>query len=91
MVVSDGPIISAGQVNFSSAFSFFFSYHQSSFSANKLIRNVAVHLLQGGTRISLSVSLLYQVAFLLGIIPIFVAWIYSEFLESKKTSSLSKL
>ncbi|PNT12341.1 hypothetical protein POPTR_011G079400v4 [Populus trichocarpa] len=32
-----------------------------------------------------------QVAFLLGIIPIFVAWIYSEFLEYKKTSSLSKL
>ncbi|KAF9672557.1 hypothetical protein SADUNF_Sadunf11G0054600 [Salix dunnii] len=32
-----------------------------------------------------------QVAFLLGIIPIFVAWIYSEFLEYNKNSSLYKL
>ncbi|KAJ0081762.1 hypothetical protein Patl1_10125 [Pistacia atlantica] len=32
-----------------------------------------------------------QVSFLLGIIPIFVAWIYSEFLEYKKHSSRSKV
>ncbi|XP_024982808.1 protein REDUCED WALL ACETYLATION 4-like [Cynara cardunculus var. scolymus] len=32
-----------------------------------------------------------QVSFLLGIIPIFVSWIYSEWLEYKKSSSPSKL
>ncbi|CBI30828.3 unnamed protein product, partial [Vitis vinifera] len=32
-----------------------------------------------------------QVSFLLGIIPVFVAWIYSEFLEYKKSSSPSKV
>ncbi|XP_010270836.1 PREDICTED: protein REDUCED WALL ACETYLATION 3 isoform X2 [Nelumbo nucifera] len=32
-----------------------------------------------------------QVSFLLGIIPIIVAWIYSEFLEYKKTSISSKV
>ncbi|KAF5752762.1 acetyltransferase-related family protein [Tripterygium wilfordii] len=32
-----------------------------------------------------------QVSFLLGIIPIFVAWIYSELLEYKKTSSPPKV
>ncbi|GKU94237.1 hypothetical protein SLEP1_g7763 [Rubroshorea leprosula] len=32
-----------------------------------------------------------QVSFLLGIIPIFIAWIYSEFLEYKKSASLSKV
>ncbi|XP_031284562.1 protein REDUCED WALL ACETYLATION 3-like [Pistacia vera] len=32
-----------------------------------------------------------QVSFLLGIIPVFVAWIYSEFLEYKKHSSHSKV
>ncbi|KAJ7968875.1 Protein REDUCED WALL ACETYLATION 1 [Quillaja saponaria] len=32
-----------------------------------------------------------QVSFLLGFIPIFVAWIYSEFLEYKKTSSPPKV
>ncbi|KAJ9558156.1 hypothetical protein OSB04_012770 [Centaurea solstitialis] len=32
-----------------------------------------------------------QVSFLLGIIPIFVSWIYSEWLEYKKTLSQSKL
>ncbi|KAK9224029.1 hypothetical protein WN944_012478 [Citrus x changshan-huyou] len=32
-----------------------------------------------------------QVSFLLGIIPVFVAWIYSEFLEYKKVSSHTKV
>ncbi|GLT50616.1 hypothetical protein SLA2020_240910 [Shorea laevis] len=32
-----------------------------------------------------------QVSFLLGIIPIFIAWIYSEFLEHKKSAPLSKV
>ncbi|XP_034898179.1 protein REDUCED WALL ACETYLATION 4 isoform X1 [Populus alba] len=32
-----------------------------------------------------------QVSFLLGFIPVFVAWIYSEFLEYKKTSSPHKV
>ncbi|KAG6696026.1 hypothetical protein I3843_09G124300 [Carya illinoinensis] len=32
-----------------------------------------------------------QVSFLLGVIPIFVAWIYSEFLEYKKSSHPSKV
>ncbi|XP_021598413.1 protein REDUCED WALL ACETYLATION 3 isoform X1 [Manihot esculenta] len=32
-----------------------------------------------------------QVSFLLGIIPVFVAWIYSEFLDYKKSSSPSKV
>ncbi|KAL7246417.1 hypothetical protein ACSBR2_001506 [Camellia fascicularis] len=32
-----------------------------------------------------------QVSFLLGFIPIFVAWIYSEFLEYKKSASPSKV
>ncbi|KAL8214620.1 hypothetical protein R6Q57_004069 [Mikania cordata] len=32
-----------------------------------------------------------QVSFLLGIVPIFVSWIYSEWLEYKKSSSPSKL
>ncbi|XP_044462783.1 protein REDUCED WALL ACETYLATION 3-like [Mangifera indica] len=32
-----------------------------------------------------------QVSFLLGIIPVFVAWIYSEFLEYKRHSSHSKV
>ncbi|XP_051135565.1 protein REDUCED WALL ACETYLATION 3-like isoform X2 [Andrographis paniculata] len=32
-----------------------------------------------------------QVSFMLGIIPIFVAWMYSEWLEFKKSSSLSKV
>ncbi|XP_012445470.1 protein REDUCED WALL ACETYLATION 3 isoform X2 [Gossypium raimondii] len=31
-----------------------------------------------------------QVSFLLGVIPVFIAWIYSEFLEYKKSASLSK-
>ncbi|KAJ9153218.1 hypothetical protein P3X46_026682 [Hevea brasiliensis] len=31
------------------------------------------------------------VSFLLGIIPVFVAWIYSEFLDYKKSASLSKV
>ncbi|MBA0595079.1 hypothetical protein Gorai_011957, partial [Gossypium raimondii] len=30
------------------------------------------------------------VSFLLGVIPVFIAWIYSEFLEYKKSASLSK-
>lgn len=34
---------------------------------------------------------LFQVSFLLGIAPIFIAWIYSEILEYKKTSSHSKV
>ncbi|KAK6124105.1 hypothetical protein DH2020_042131 [Rehmannia glutinosa] len=32
-----------------------------------------------------------QVSFLLGVIPVIVAWIYSEWLEYKKSSSLSKV
>ncbi|GMH27466.1 hypothetical protein Nepgr_029309 [Nepenthes gracilis] len=32
-----------------------------------------------------------QVSFLLGIIPVFVAWVYSEILEDKKTASHSKV
>ncbi|GAB4828647.1 Protein REDUCED WALL ACETYLATION 3 [Ancistrocladus abbreviatus] len=32
-----------------------------------------------------------QVSFLLGIIPVFVAWVYSEILEYRKFSSLSKV
>ncbi|KAK6917224.1 Cas1p 10 TM acyl transferase domain [Dillenia turbinata] len=32
-----------------------------------------------------------QVSFLLGIAPVFVAWIYSEFLDYKRTSSHSKV
>ncbi|KAL0398372.1 UNVERIFIED_CONTAM: protein REDUCED WALL ACETYLATION 1 [Sesamum radiatum] len=32
-----------------------------------------------------------QVAFLLGVIPVIVAWIYAEWLEYKKSSSLSKV
>ncbi|KAM7261821.1 hypothetical protein ACFE04_020898 [Oxalis oulophora] len=32
-----------------------------------------------------------QVSFLLGVIPVFVAWIYSEFLDYKKYVSLSKV
>lgn len=32
-----------------------------------------------------------QVSFLLGIIPIFIAWIYSEWLEYRKSSSISKV
>ncbi|KAJ0791447.1 putative cas1p 10 TM acyl transferase domain-containing protein [Helianthus annuus] len=35
--------------------------------------------------------IILQVSFLLGIIPIFVSWIYSEWLEYKKSSSPSKL
>ncbi|KAK9267548.1 hypothetical protein L1049_009976 [Liquidambar formosana] len=35
--------------------------------------------------------LMSQVSFFIGIIPIFVAWIYSEFLEYKKSSSPSKV
>ncbi|KAK7834734.1 protein reduced wall acetylation 3 [Quercus suber] len=32
-----------------------------------------------------------QVSFLLGIIPIFISWIYAEFLEYKKSSHPSKV
>ncbi|XP_017979427.1 PREDICTED: protein REDUCED WALL ACETYLATION 3 isoform X1 [Theobroma cacao] len=32
-----------------------------------------------------------QVSFLLGVIPVFIAWIYSEFLEYKKSASHSKV
>ncbi|KAI6703496.1 hypothetical protein NL676_012632 [Syzygium grande] len=32
-----------------------------------------------------------QVSFLLGIIPVFIAWIYSELLEFRKSSSVSKV
>ncbi|KAM7257947.1 hypothetical protein ACFE04_013688 [Oxalis oulophora] len=32
-----------------------------------------------------------QVSFLLGVVPVFVAWIYSEFLDYKKSLSLSKV
>lgn len=32
-----------------------------------------------------------QVSFLLGVIPVFVTWIYSEYLEYKKTSSPTKV
>ncbi|KAF2282828.1 hypothetical protein GH714_043119 [Hevea brasiliensis] len=32
-----------------------------------------------------------QVSFMLGIIPVFIAWIYSEFLDYKKSSSFSKV
>jgi hypothetical protein len=32
-----------------------------------------------------------QVSFLLGVIPVFVTWIYSEYLEYKKTSSPPKV
>ncbi|KAE8655320.1 CAS1 domain-containing protein 1-like isoform X2 [Hibiscus syriacus] len=31
-----------------------------------------------------------QVSFLLGVIPVFIAWVYSEFLEYKKSASLVK-
>ncbi|GMI82256.1 REDUCED WALL ACETYLATION 3 [Hibiscus trionum] len=31
-----------------------------------------------------------QVSFLLGVIPVFIAWVYSEFLEYKKPASLAK-
>ncbi|XP_057996382.1 protein REDUCED WALL ACETYLATION 3 isoform X2 [Hevea brasiliensis] len=34
---------------------------------------------------------LQQVSFMLGIIPVFIAWIYSEFLDYKKSSSFSKV
>lgn len=34
---------------------------------------------------------LSQVSFTLGIVPIFVAWIYSEFLEYKRNSNSSKV
>ncbi|KVI00825.1 Cas1p 10 TM acyl transferase domain-containing protein [Cynara cardunculus var. scolymus] len=37
------------------------------------------------------IIIVLQVSFLLGIIPIFVSWIYSEWLEYKKSSSPSKL
>ncbi|KAF8031074.1 hypothetical protein BT93_D0303 [Corymbia citriodora subsp. variegata] len=32
-----------------------------------------------------------QVSFLLGIIPVFIAWIYSEYLEFRKSTSVSKV
>ncbi|CAN6833008.1 unnamed protein product [Brassica oleracea] len=32
-----------------------------------------------------------QVSFLLGVIPVFIAWIYSEFLEYKRSSLHSKV
>ncbi|KAL4334043.1 hypothetical protein GQ457_07G030060 [Hibiscus cannabinus] len=31
-----------------------------------------------------------QVSFLIGVTPVFIAWIYSEFLEYKKSASLAK-
>ncbi|KAL0414850.1 UNVERIFIED_CONTAM: protein REDUCED WALL ACETYLATION 1 [Sesamum radiatum] len=31
-----------------------------------------------------------QVAFFLGIVPVFAAWLYSEYLEYRKNSSFSK-
>jgi len=34
---------------------------------------------------------LMQVSFLLGVIPVFIAWIYSEFLEYKRSSLHSKV
>ncbi|CAN7020204.1 unnamed protein product, partial [Brassica oleracea var. botrytis] len=37
------------------------------------------------------ISLQFQVSFLLGVIPVFIAWIYSEFLEYKRSSLHSKV
>lgn len=37
------------------------------------------------------VIVMFQVSFLLGVIPIFVAWVYSEFLEYQKSPLLSKV
>lgn len=46
--------------------------------------------------ISLSVNIFFvflemQVSFLLGVIPVFIAWMYSEFLEYKRSSLHSKV
>lgn len=40
--------------------------------------------------ISEVIIVMFQVSFLLGVIPIFVAWVYSEFLEYQKSPPLSK-
>ncbi|KAL8466202.1 hypothetical protein ACS0TY_035349 [Phlomoides rotata] len=58
----------------------------------KFLREHRRYLMQSLTCITCTVLLIMlQVSFLLGVIPVFVAWIYSEWLEYKRSSSTSKV